>query len=270
MKHPSQSYHVTRYSNNTALHPFPFYSHFISFFLPDLLRLLVGTLHPTVRTNVHTKDVIVNDTRPRIVTVQGIVKLRCNPPDHRQLESGNSRKVMMFVVIPNIERHEVQPSVVRIRFLSFHKRIMLRDKVPRHGMQSHSQQRSGNVKHQRLDSKRVHEGDIKCDRRDKVQSRRDAHWLGVDKERTQSVKGGLQNDPDYLFKRRVENPTFRFRGDVHVNDVHTLIVMMFQMILLKGNGGRNALRAIGDHAQNLVVQRLFETEVVGQFVIAER
>lgn len=45
---------------------------------------------------------------------------------------------------------------------------------------------------------------------------------------------------------------------------------MLQMVLLEGDARRQALRTVRDHAQNFVVTRLLETQVVGELVIPER
>lgn len=120
-----------------------------------LFRLAIRSSYTAVRAHVNTENVIVDNSRPRRVAVEWLVKLGGNLSNERKLESGYSRKIMVLVVVPNVERHKVEPAVIGIGFLVFHKRVVFGNKMPSDGMNSHPEKSSQNIKEKGLDPKDI-------------------------------------------------------------------------------------------------------------------
>ena len=154
--------------------------------------------------------------------MQRIIEFRGNLANHGQLESRDSGKVVMFIVITYIECDKIEPSVVRIRFLALHKSVMLRDKVSSDWVNPHTKQSGSKVKQQGLDAKKVGKGSIKCNGGDIVSEFLHVHGLWVNEKGTQGVESGLKNDPDHLLPGGVENFAFQIRRHIDVNNVDSL------------------------------------------------
>ena len=60
---------------------------------------------------------------------QVVVILSCNLLDQRKLGTWNAGKIVMLVVIPNVESQPISWTVVRIRFAAYVEHIMVSDKV---------------------------------------------------------------------------------------------------------------------------------------------
>lgn len=145
-----------------------------------LSSLLVFSRYSTVGTHVTSEDVIIDDPGPGVVTVKWIVEFGCDATHHGKLESGDARKVMVFVVISDVEGDQVQHSVVGVSFLALLEDVMLGDEMPSDGVDSHAQQSSANVEHQRLRTKEMGQAGIEHDGDDSVDRFHRRHRLWVD------------------------------------------------------------------------------------------
>mmetsp|Transcript_1975 Transcript_1975/g.4878 ORF Transcript_1975/g.4878 Transcript_1975/m.4878 type:complete len:259 (+) Transcript_1975:474-1250(+) len=177
---------------------------------------------------------------------------------------------MVLIVVPHIEGHEVEPSVVTVRLLAGHEDVVLRDEVASDWVQAHAQEGGDYVEHRCPPVDKVPQRQVEGDGGDEVHGLLPARRLGVDDERADGVEDRLQQHPQHLLGGGVEEPAFEVGRHVDVDDVHALRVVVLQVVTLEGDGRRQPLRAVGQHAEQLVVQRLLEAQVVTQLVVAQR
>lgn len=147
--------------------------------------------------------------------------------------------------------------------------VVLRDEVSGNRVDAHAKESCGQVKDQSLDTEKIRKSNIKGNRRCDICKLVQTHGLGIHQERTQRIKGWLQDNPEDLFESRVEGLPLPVGGDVDVDDIDSLRIVVFQVVLLEGDARGQALSAVGNHPQQFVVNRRFEAQVVGQFVVAE-
>src|ERR1700680_1883620 len=76
---------------------------------------------PSVAEETH------EERRPRLVRLETFVELRGDLPDLREARPRDSHQIVVFVVIPDVERHLVERAVVRVGLLAGREREVLLD-----------------------------------------------------------------------------------------------------------------------------------------------
>eukprot|EP00429_Kryptoperidinium_foliaceum_P004216 CAMPEP_0176013568 /NCGR_PEP_ID=MMETSP0120_2-20121206/6375_1 /TAXON_ID=160619 /ORGANISM="Kryptoperidinium foliaceum, Strain CCMP 1326" /LENGTH=171 /DNA_ID=CAMNT_0017346483 /DNA_START=210 /DNA_END=725 /DNA_ORIENTATION=+ len=134
----------------------------------------------------------------------------------------------------------------------------------------HTQQSSGDVEQERLDSKEISKGNVKGDGGGNISKLMQAHGLWIHKQWTQSVEGRLQDHPEDFLQSSVENLPFNVSRHIDINDINSLRIVVLKVVLLESHARRQALSTVSNHAKHFIVNRGFETQVVRQFVVTER
>src|SRR4029077_10570978 len=90
-------------------------------------RWTPGSLDPRKQSEALVENKLEKETRPRVVKLEVIVKLRRHCLEFRQIIPGNRRCSMILVILTHIQTYPVDRAVVAVSLLVRIVRIMLLD-----------------------------------------------------------------------------------------------------------------------------------------------
>lgn len=169
--------------------------------------------------------------------------------DQRQATARHRRKVVVLVVIAHVEGDPVQRAVVRVRFVSLREHVVLADKVSGHRVQTHRQHGAHNQVDHYAPAEEVNDNRVEDQLDDCVDDLVLVWRLRIDDEWPEDVEEGLQTHPEELAQRGAEKFRLQVGGQVRVDHLVALISMVFQVVLLKGHGHRQADGEIAEVAK---------------------
>ena len=157
---------------------------------------------------------------------------------------------MVLIVVAHVPGQEVERPVVGVSFVALDEHVVLRDEVARQGVEPHGQERAQHQVGQRLGSQEVPHGKVSAHLDDNVDDLQEGQPLGAHKEGAKGVEVGLEEQPDQLGERVLEEAALKLRGDVHVLLRVTLVTVVLQVVLLERDGHGHPQRQVGEEAED--------------------
>ena len=117
----------------------------------------------------------------------------------------------------------------------------------------------------------MHDQEVERDLHDCVDELKLQGLLGIGEERSKRVEKRLQTHPHKLAEGRAEESCLEDGGDVCVDDVLALVLVVLQVVPLEGHGEGDADGEVGEDAEAAVEQRPLDAEAgaVGDLVDGE-
>mmetsp|Transcript_10252 Transcript_10252/g.14961 ORF Transcript_10252/g.14961 Transcript_10252/m.14961 type:complete len:213 (+) Transcript_10252:311-949(+) len=208
-------------------------------------------------------DKVHHHLRPRMIVWNIIIVFGRQFAQLWQILSRYVRKVVMFIMISNIQGPPVEWAIITVRFLVFVHDEMFRHKMSSNRIELHSHERpDGEIGQTRKSISGINE-QIKCNGRRIVGQFPHGNVLGIEKEWTERIPKRLKEEPNHLHDRiMMKNITLQLGRDIHIQHIFSHEFVMFHMVSFKGTCGRNSHRQVGHNGQNAIVPLCFGGQVV--------
>lgn len=166
----------------------------------------------------------------------------------------------MLHMVSHIEGYQVERTVIRVGFMTFHKHVVFSDEMSRDGMQAHAQYRASNKIDYRLETPKIVDDNVYHKLHDCIQHLQPGHRLGVHDQRTERVEQRLEEEPEHLPGWGAEEPALKVGWNIHVQAISSEIPMVVDVVLLEGCRVRQANGEIGEHGKPAVPASLFSAK----------
>ena len=216
------------------------------------------------QANARVEYKLQQQSGPRGVVHQRIVQLRRAASDLGKVVPRYRRKIVVLIVVPNVEGNFIEGAVVAVRFLRRRDQVMLLDPACAQRMQPHRKEERRREIHKSLRPEEDVNRRVERDLNRKVQhnpSVEHADFLQAGGPR--HLKNGKQQQPKSLPDGRIpDQPGLPITGQVRIQVVDSLEGMVLHVISLEGNRARQKVRQIGRDGGQRVQIRFREDQVV--------
>lgn len=158
----------------------------------------------------------------------------------------------MLHMVSHIEGYQVEWAVIRVRFMTFRKHVVLSNEVSRDWMQAHAQYRARDEIDYGLQTPKIVDDDVYHKLYSCIQHLQPGHGLWVDDQWPERIEQRLEEQPEHLPGRSAEEPALEVSRNIHIQAISTQIAMVVDVVLLEGCGIWQANGEIGKHGKPAV------------------